>query len=164
MPWLAVVKMTMIVDPPKLVGKALLVPKHVLMSVVKFNARPKHLYAWQITTVPIANVETVLEAIRITELVAQRLSPYSDAQTMSNVQKIKFADCLKVASSALRPVQPYNAALVPFVRPEITLESVLVLPDCLRVTPMEEVAKMSTVWKMMIVPLINIVIVSLILA
>ena len=159
-----VVKVTMIVDLPKLVGMALLVPKHVLISVLKFNARPKHLYAWQITTEPIANVETVLEAIPTTELVVQRLSPYSDAQMMSNVQKIKFADCLKVASSALRPVQPYNAALVPFVRPEITLESVLVLPDCLRVTPMEEVAKMSTVWKTMIVPLINIAIVSPILA
>jgi hypothetical protein len=154
----------MIVDPPKLVGMALLVPKHVLISVLKFNARPKHLYAWQITTEPIANVEMVLEAIPTTELVVQRLSPYLDAQMMSNVQKIKFADCLKVASSALRPVQPYNAALVPFVRPEITLESVLVLPDCLRVTPMEEVAKMSTVWKTMIVPLINIAIVSRILA
>jgi hypothetical protein len=154
----------MIVDPPKLVGMALLVPKHVLISVLKFNARPKHLYAWQITTEPIANVEMVLEAIPTTELVVQRLSPYSDAQMMSNVQKIKFADCLKVASSALRPVQPYNAALVPFVRPEIMLESVLVLPDCLRVTPMEEVAKMSTVWKTMIVPLINIAIVSPILA
>jgi hypothetical protein len=154
----------MIVDPPKLVGMALLVPKHVLISVLKFNARPKHLYAWQITTEPIANVETVLEAIPTTELVVQRLSPYLDAQMMSNVQKIKFADCLKVASSALRPVQPYNAALVPFVRPEITLESVLVLPDCLLVTPMEVVAKMSTVWKTMIVPLINIAIVSRILA
>jgi hypothetical protein len=154
----------MIVDPPKLVGMALLVPKHVLISVLKFNARPKHLYAWQITTEPIANVEMVLEAIPTTELVVQRLSPYLDAQMMSNVQKIKFADCLKVASSALRPVQPYNAALVPFVRPEITLESVLVLPDCLLVTPMEVVAKMSTVWKTMIVPLINIAIVSPILA
>lgn len=164
MPWLAVVKATMIVDPPKLVGKALLVPKHVLMSVVKSNARPKHLYASQITTEPIANVEMVLEAIPTTELVVQRLSPYSDAPTMSNVQKIKFADCLKVASSALQPVQPYNVALVPFVRPEIMLASVHVLPDCLRVTPMEEVAKMSTVWKTMIVPLINIVIVSPILA
>lgn len=76
---------------------------------------------------------------------------------MFNVEKMRFADCLKEENLVFLPVQLCNVDQGPFVLQEIMLQNVLVLPDYSLVIHMLKDVNKLTALKMMTAHMTNIV-------